>query len=92
MRVNTQGSHLESRAAVAVGTLTNLTIGAAKMLVGSVGGSSAMLAEGIHSLVDTADQLVMFRALHRDRRSADGHTSLDGRKAHYWSLVISMVV
>jgi cation diffusion facilitator family transporter len=83
---------VESSAATVIATLTNVAIGTAKLLVGAVGGSSAMIAEGFHSVVDTADQLLTFRAHRVTRRRADGHAFLDARDAHYTSLAISLVV
>ncbi|MEH1993418.1 cation transporter [Nostoc sp.] len=40
----------------------NLAIAITKFIAASITGSSAMISEGIHSVVDTGDQLVLLLA------------------------------
>jgi cation diffusion facilitator family transporter len=63
------------------------------LVAGAATGSPALLATGIHSFVDTADQLISFRAQHRARPSAGGQRAADDYQgAHHWSLIHSMLV
>jgi len=54
--------------AVVTALLGNLTIAAFKYFAAYVSGSSSMLAEGHHSLADTANQVLLLVGIHRSRR------------------------
>lgn len=49
----------------------NLLVAMTKFVAAAVTGSSAMLAEAIHSLVDTFDEAVLLYGLRRARRKPD---------------------
>jgi cation diffusion facilitator family transporter len=76
-------------AALIGNTLVALTRFAAAALTGS----SAMLSEGIHSLVDTGNQVLPLHGMRRARRPADedfpyGH----GKEIYFWSFVAAILV
>jgi cation diffusion facilitator family transporter len=71
----------------------NLLIATVKFLAAWWTGSSAILSEGIHSLVDTGNQILMFHGQHRAALPADeefpfGH----GKEIYFWSFVVSILV
>ena len=77
-----------------VGALAaNLGIAATKFIVGFLTGSTVMVAEGIHSLVDTGDSALMMLGTARSRRPADdAHPFGHGMELYFWSFVVAMVV
>jgi cation diffusion facilitator family transporter len=82
----------ESRFAIAASITANVLIAATKFTAAAFTGSSAMLAEGIHSLVDSADGTLLFIGLHQSRKPPDAqHPAGHGRELYFWSLMVAMV-
>lgn len=83
------GSRKVIYAALAGNTLIALT----KFAAASVTGSSAMLSEGIHSVVDTGNQVLLLHGLRRaqlpaDRRFPFGH----GKEVYFWSFIVAILI
>jgi cation diffusion facilitator family transporter len=72
---------------------SNVVIAAAKLIVATITGSSAMIAEGVHSLVDTGNQLLLLIGVHRSRRPPDAeHPFGHGMELYFWSLIVAMIL
>jgi cation diffusion facilitator family transporter len=71
----------------------NTAIAAAKFGAFAVSGSSAMLTEAIHSLVDTADQVLLLVGEKRSRLKPDAaHPLGHGGEAYFWSFIVALMV
>lgn len=69
----------------------NLAIAIAKIVAGALTGSSAMLAEGAHSVADTVNQLFLLTALTRSKKPADAqHPFGYGMERYFWSLLAAV--
>src|SRR5262245_4724391 len=68
-------------------------IAAAKFIAAGLSGSTAMLTEAIHSLVDTGDQTLLLIGQTRGRRPADETHPLGyGMEAYFWSFIVALMV
>src|SRR5579883_1769481 len=71
----------------------NLVVAAAKFVASAITGSSSMLAEGVHSLVDSAnDGLLLVGSRLRHREPDETHPFGYGKEAYFWSLIVAMVI
>ncbi|MHC2088630.1 cation diffusion facilitator family transporter [Methylobacterium sp. CM6244] len=83
----------ESNGAIYTAAGANLAIAAAKFVGAFFTGSSAMLAEGVHSLVDTANQILLLVGLSRAKKPADARFPFGyGREVYFYAFIVALFI
>jgi cation diffusion facilitator family transporter len=82
-----------SRLVIYAALVGNALISVTKFVAAALTGSSAMLSEGIHSLVDTGNQILLLYGLKRAAKPADedfpfGH----GKEIYFWSFIVAILI
>src|ERR1700704_460213 len=71
----------------------NVAIAVAKFVAWGLSGSSAMLTEAVHSLVDSVDQILLLVGQARGRRPPDpDHPLGHGMESYFWSFIVAVMV
>lgn len=82
-----------SRKTVFAAIAANIAIAVSKFVCAAFTGSSAMLSEGIHSLIDTGDGALILIGLRRSTKPPDElHPFGYGKELYFWSLIVAILI
>jgi len=82
-----------SKKVIIAALIGNALISVTKFSAAFITGSSAMLSEGIHSLVDTGNQILLLHGIKQSTKPADenfpfGH----GKEIYFWSFIVAILI
>ncbi|MBT8435390.1 MAG: cation diffusion facilitator family transporter, partial [Gammaproteobacteria bacterium] len=82
-----------SKLVIIAALIGNSLISVTKFIAAYITGSSAMLSEGIHSLVDSGNQVLLLYGMKRAAKPPDedfpfGH----GKEIYFWSFIVAILI
>ena len=82
-----------SKKVIYAAMIGNGLIAAAKFVGAALTGSSAMLSEGIHSVVDTGNQSLLLYGIARSKRPADAkHPFGYASEIYFWAFIVAILI
>ncbi len=85
--------HGSSKLSIIAALIGNALVAITKFIAAAMTGSSAMLSEGVHSVVDTGNQALLLYGLKRAQLPPDdefpfGH----GKEVYFWSFIVAILI
>jgi cation diffusion facilitator family transporter len=84
---------MKSRLFLYISLITDVSIATSKFIAAAFTGSSSMISEGIHSVIDAISQVMLIWGVKVSKREADfDHPFGYGRELYFWSFIVSLVI
>ena len=84
---------VESTGSVIAAVAANILVGIVKFIAAAISGSSAMVSEGIHSIVDSGNGLLILLGIKKSSRKPDvEHPFGYGQELYFWTLVVAIMI
>jgi len=81
-----------SKTPVYTALAANIAISATKLIAAFITGSSAMASEGIHSLVDASNEVLLLLGLRNSRKPPDENRPFGyGKELYFWAFIVSLL-
>ena len=82
-----------SKKVIYAALIGNALIAITKFAAASMTRSSAMMSEGIHSLVDTGNQVLLLHGIKQSQKPADANFPFGhGKEIYFWSFVVAISI
>jgi len=84
---------MKSRSFLYISLAVDLIIAVAKFVAAAFTGSSSMISEGIHSVIDTISQLLLIWGVKISTKKPDQNRPFGyGRELYFWSFIVSLII
>jgi len=83
----------EARWVIYAATAANIAIAVTKFIAAAATNSGAMFSEGLHSVTDAGDDLLLLLGMNLSRKPPSAkHPYGHGRQLYFWSMVVAMTI
>src|SRR5665213_686675 len=84
---------MKSRLFIYISLSVDILIAVSKFTAAGFTGSSAMVSEGIHSVIDAISQLLLIWGIKTSKRLPDSTRPFGyGKELYFWSFIVSLVI
>jgi len=84
---------MKSKSFLYISFAVDVLIAAAKFIAAGVTGSSSMLSEGIHSVIDASSQVLLLWGIKKSSRRPDYERPFGyGKELYFWSFIVSLII
>ena len=84
---------MRSKLFLYISLAADIVIATSKFVASGFTGSSSMLSEGVHSVIDASSQVLLLWGIRRSRREADYNRPFGyGRELYFWSFIVSLIM
>jgi cation diffusion facilitator family transporter len=84
---------MKSKTFIYISLGVDLIIAASKFVAAAITGSSSMVSEGIHSIIDAISQVLLIWGFRASRRLPDAARPFGyGKELYFWSFIVSLVI
>ncbi len=84
---------MKSKAFVYIALAVDISIGVTKFVAAGITHSSAMLSEGVHSVIDACSQLLLIWGIIMSQKKADDKRPFGyGKELYFWSFIVSLII
>lgn len=82
-----------SKTSIYAAMAANIAIGISKFIGAAISGSSAMLSEGIHSVVDSINEVLLLYGIRESQAAPDEQHPLGrSQELYFWSLMVAVLI
>jgi cation diffusion facilitator family transporter len=87
------GTQMKSRRFIYISLGVDIIIAISKFIAAAITGSSSMLSEGIHSVIDAISQVLLIWGFRVSKRSPDSMRPFGyGKELYFWSFIVSLLI
>jgi cation diffusion facilitator family transporter len=84
---------MESKLFLYVSLVADAGIVTTKFIAAIATGSSAMVSEGIHSVIDLSNQILLMAGMKKSKKKADDRRPFGyGKEVYFWSFIVSLLL
>jgi cation diffusion facilitator family transporter len=84
---------VKSKSLILIALVIDILITITKFIAAAITGSSAMVSEGIHSVIDATSQLLLLLGMKKSKKRADQRRPFGyGKELFFWSFIVSLII